>query len=178
MECLKFLAIAAIALLIAGCIGGANQAPTPTSPSPVVEPTVPGPATQPQTPPSEPEKPKINTTPEVVTTAPTGKPDLQLQSIEVTSPISTFMLINGSIANYNSGTATSPATKTAYYIDSEFIGAVDVPPIEPGKSVNTGISFVCKKAGTHVLSGKIDYENRVDEQNELNNGRAVNFNCV
>ena len=85
--------------------------------------------------------------------------------------------MNGSITNYNSGTAPSPATKTAYYMDSNLLGTVDVPAMQPGATSTVSITFVCPSAGGHTLSGMIDYEHLVTELDEQNNGRAVTFTC-
>ena len=102
---------------------------------------------------------------------------MQLQAITFDNPAAIYKVMNGSVTNYNSGTAPSPATKTAYYIDGTLLGTVDVPPMDAGASSTVGITFVCPSAGGHTLSAKIDYENQVDEQDELNNGRAVSFTC-
>jgi len=110
--------------------------------------------------------------------APQGKPDLQLQSITIDGQVSLYKISSGSITNYNSGTAPSPATKTAYYVDSVLIGTVDVPPMEAGATSTAAITFTCISAGSHTLSGKIDIEGLVDEHDELNNGRAISFSCT
>jgi len=110
--------------------------------------------------------------------APQGKPDLQLQSITIDNSVSLYKVSSGSITNYNSGTAPSPVTKTAYYVDSVLIGTVDVPSMQPGATSTAAITFTCSKAGSHTLSGKIDIEGLVDEQDELNNGRAISFSCT
>jgi len=137
-------------------------------------PPAPGNSATPPPPPSDAQAPPAPSQ----ATFPQGKPDLQLQAITFDNPVTLYKVINGSITSLNSGTAPSPATKTAYYIDSALVGTVDVPAMQAGASSTAGIAFTCSKAGSHTLSAMVDYEGLVNELDELNNGRAVNFVCT
>jgi hypothetical protein len=181
MEWVKLFAAALAAVLLAGCIGGQpQQQPSPATGEGANTPPAPGntdtPPAVPQEPEPEPEQQSPPAAPEPV--LPAGKPDLQLQSIVLNTPISVYQIVNGTITNYNSGSAESPATKTAYYIDSELAGVVDVPPIPTGGTSIAAFTVICQSAGQHTLSGKIDYEGLIDEIDELNNGRAIAFTCT
>lgn len=192
MKQLGILLAAAIALLLAGCAASPQlPASPPADAGQQAAPAVP-PATggeQPQAPQNVPPAPGNNATPPSPPSsspplpepepaaAQQGKPDLQLMAIAFDNPVSLYQVIAGSVTNYNSGTAASPATKTAYYVDSVLAGTVDVPPMQPGASSTVGFRFVCQKAGGHTLSAMVNYEGLVDEQNELNNGRAIVFTC-
>lgn len=181
MEWVKLFAAALAAVLLAGCIGGQPQQQSPQQPSGGEEPAAPENNAPPSVPPSEPEQvPGQNQSPPAAPepVMPQGKPDLQLQSMVLNSPISVYQIVNGTITNFNAGSAASPATKTAYYIDSELAGVVDVPPIPAGETSIAAITIICQSAGQHTLSGKIDYEGLIDEVDELNNGRAITFTCT
>jgi hypothetical protein len=182
MEWVKLFAAALAAVLLAGCTGGQPQQSPPALPGgngasmpPAPGNTASSPAV-PQEPEPEPEQQSPPPAPETV--VPQGKPDLQLQSMVLNTPISVYQIVNGTITNYNSGSAESPATKTAYYIDSELAGVVDVPPIPAGGTSIVAFTVICQSAGQHTLSGKIDYEGLIDEIDELNNGRAITFTCT
>lgn|GEM_PF-2548813 len=180
MKWFGILLVAAVCLMLAGCTASPSAPPSP-----------PATGEQPQAPPAMPPAPGNNATPpsppsnvlpvDGVPPQPAalqGKPDLQLQSITIDNSVSLYKISNGSITNYNSGTAPSPATKTAYYVDSVLIGTVDVPSMQPGATSTAAITFTCSSAGSHTLSGKIDIDGLVDEQDELNNGRAISFSCT
>ena len=177
MKWFGIILVTAVCIMLAGCAASPSAPPSP-----------PAGGEQPQVPPAMPQVPGNNATPSMPPgsqappapqpVAPQGKPDLQLQSITIDNSVSLYKISSGSITNYNSGTAPSPATKTAYYVDSVLIGTVDVPPMQPGATSTAAITFTCSTAGSHTLSGKIDIEGLVDEHDELNNGRAISFSCT
>ncbi len=180
MEWIKLFAVALAAFLLAGCVASPQQQ-APAAPESGTMPIAPGNDATPPAPPAEPEgQPEQQSPPAApeIPAAPQGKPDLQLQSMALATPVTLYQMMNGTITNYNSGTAESPATKTAYYIDGEFIGTVDVPPIAPGDTNIARITVICQSVGQHTLSGKIDYEGLIEESDEQNNGAALSFTCT
>ena len=107
-----------------------------------------------------------------------GGAEMQIQSIELPGKVIVNQRTYGKIVTSNAGIGRSIETKTAYYIDSQYVNSVLVPALSPGQTSSGEMTFICKRAGTYTLSVKADYENKINEKDEINNGKALKFTCI
>ncbi|MFA6214114.1 MAG: CARDB domain-containing protein [Candidatus Micrarchaeia archaeon] len=177
---MRYFAVLALLVAFAACVGAPGQAPVLPGPGSASAPS----AAQQQPAPSAPaEEPGPAAPPAAAPPNETASPpgegvaDLQLSSLEIQGEISAGERVHGTVTTYNAGSGKSPATKTAYYVDSKLEGEVDVPPLEPGGFSTGNVTFICEAAGGHTISAKADSEGKVPESNERNNSMGLTFGC-
>ncbi|MGD0795869.1 MAG: CARDB domain-containing protein [Dehalococcoidales bacterium] len=115
------------------------------------------------------------TTSPVSTTATGLKPDLVIQDI-TWSPQNPNLgdTVTFTIFVINQGKAKAAPSYVAYYVDSGFKESLSVSSIDAGAMVK--VTFTWKAAlGNHAIKAVADYNNAVDESDETNNAKEINF---
>ncbi|HVN67855.1 MAG TPA: CARDB domain-containing protein [Candidatus Sulfotelmatobacter sp.] len=111
----------------------------------------------------------------VVAAAGAPLPDLVVKKITVQRPAdkkSTKVTLVYVIANQ--GNAASPASAAQLTVNDRR-SVKQTPPLKPGESVTTTLTYDLAKTGKHWVKVSADYNNRIRESNERNNTNTIRF---
>lgn len=108
-----------------------------------------------------------------ITFSDAAPPDLIIQDI-TWSPVSSSVgeKVTFTVTIKNQGSGKADYSHVAYYIDDTQLASAYVAPIEPGATANRTFSWIAQ-ADSHAIKAIADFDRRIPEANEDNNGKTV-----